>query len=136
MRERLLERIRKAEKGQAAPGRVPAADILHSVQRHLALLLNTQRGSTPIAPDYGIPDFFSLLGMGDVETLHEMERMLTEVVQKYEPRLKDVAVRVLDTDQRGLNLHLMLSATLVAENEQVSVNFNTVLDSGGRVRIE
>lgn len=136
MRQRFLERLRRAERGGEDPGSVDSKSVLDSVQRHLLLLLNTQRGSAQIAGDYGIPDFFSLLGMGDVEALRRLEVLLEDVIGKYEPRLKDIEVKVVNKDDYGLDLHMQLSGSLALENETLPVSFETVLDSGGRIRIE
>ncbi len=135
MRERLLERIRRSEEKKTSD--LPESrQILDSVQRHLSLLLNTQRGSVLIADDYGIPDFFSLFGLGDVEALSRLEAMLEKVVEKYEPRLRDVSIKVTNRDSAGLNLHLVLAAKLPMEGSDMNVSFDTVLDSGGRVSID
>lgn len=136
MRQRFLERLRRAERGGEDPGSVDSKSVLDSVQRHLLLLLNTQRGSAQIANDYGIPDFFSLLGMGDVEALRRLEVLLEDVIGKYEPRLRDIEVKVVNKDDYGLDLHMQLSGSLALENETLNVSFETVLDSGGRIRIE
>lgn len=136
MRERLLERLSRAESGANDPGRTDSQIVLQSVQRHLALLLNTQQGSVSIAPDYGIPDFFSLFGLGDVEALANIERLLEQTVQKYEPRLHDVNIRVVSKDSAGLNLHLQLLAKLPVDGGDVNVSFDTVFDAGGRVTID
>lgn len=138
MKERLLERIRRVESGGGGdPGLVDSRALLNSVQKHLMLLLNTEKGSVPIDDDYGVPDFFSLLGVGDVEALSRLERMLEEVVVKYEPRLRNVAIEVVNRDERGVNLHLQLSASLPLDDEEnLAVSFDTVIDSGGRIRIE
>lgn len=136
MRERLLERMRREEKGENDPGIPDSQLVLQSVQHHLARLLNTARGSVPIADDYGIPDFFSLFGLGDVEALGRLERMLEVVVKKYEPRLKNVTIKVISKDETGLNLHLQLLGSIPMEGKDVAVSFETVLDSNGRVLVE
>lgn len=137
MKERLLERFRKAESGDEEDlGFVDRQAVLASVQRHLILLLNTQKGSVPIAEDYGVPDFFSLLGLGDVEAISKLERMLEDVVAKYEPRLSNVKIQVINRNEAGMNLHMQMSASLSVDNEDIPVNFDTVLDSGGRIRVE
>lgn len=137
MKERLLERIRAAEAGlDRDPGLVDSQAVLASVQRHLMLLLNTQKGSVPIAHDYGVPDFFSLLGIGDVEAITKLEHMIAEVITKYEPRLHNVDIKVVNRNERGMNLHMQMSAALNVEDKSIPVSFDTVLDSGGRIRVE
>ncbi len=137
MRERLLERIREAETGQETIlGSVDSQAVMNSVQRHLMLLLNTQKGSVPIADDYGVPDFFSLLGMGDVEAITKLERMIENVISKYEPRLRNVSIHVTNRNELGSHLHMQITASLNVGKDDLQVSFDTVLDSGGRFRVE
>lgn len=136
MQERLLERMRRAEMGKNNPGVPDSQLVLASVQQHLVHLLNTAQGSVPIADDYGIPDFFSLFGLGDVEAMSRLERVLESAVRKYEPRLRNVVIQVVNKDEAGLNLHLQLSGTLPMEGRDLNVSFDTLLDSSGRIVIE
>lgn len=136
MRERLLERMRRAEKGNNNPGVPDSQLVLDSVQNHLMQLLNTAQGSVPIADDYGIPDFFSLFGLGDIEAIAKLERVLETAVRKYEPRLRNVSIQSVNKDEIGLNLHLQLSGSIPLEDKEITVSFNTHLDAGGRIAIE
>lgn len=119
MRERrLLERLNVL----GVPGRrdaLPAdKQLLASVRDHVARLLNTRRGNVPIDQDYGIADLSKRTGAGGEADSSALEVGVAEVLRRYEPRLKDVGVRLVRHEPR---LGLDLEITGVAQSESISV---------------
>jgi type VI secretion system protein len=93
--ERLLERIYLLEKD---PDRREGHDTtrqINSILNHLQRVLNTKQGSVLIADDYGIPDFTNLPGAFSTGSTHEVERIIKNVIEKYEPRLTKVRARFI-----------------------------------------
>ncbi len=136
MREhRLLDRIRFMDKNPSRRFSEDHRQMLHSVLDHLQRILNTRQGSTPIADDYGIPDFTNLMS-GYPESKRFIERSIRQTIQKYEPRLQGVRIAFLPQQEDVLNLSFQISARLVLDDLKDPVVFESVLDAGGRVQVK
>lgn len=136
LRERLLERItnlEKEEKGERKK-KSAAADETRSILQHLARLLNTRQGSVSILPDYGVPDLTNVPGDSIQEIRQNIEQILQKVVQKYEPRLAKVRMRMSQSERDAFALRFRIEAVL-AEQENMPVTFETVVSTDGRVGI-
>jgi type VI secretion system protein len=134
VRLRLLERVRAAASGRRR-GRSKSDDLLNSLERHLSLILNTRQGSSKSSPDYGMPDFISLMGRGDLEAVRELARVLTEVVRKYEPRITDPQVRHIPGREETGVLEFSLSGTVEIESQKQSIFFQTSINPDGAVNV-
>jgi type VI secretion system protein len=133
--ERLLERIRSWEKGPDRRAREDPAKIIDSVLRHLQRILNTRRGSVPIAEDYGVPDFTDLLHSYP-ESVREIERSIRQIIQKYEPRLKGIRVSFIPQEEDIFSVRFQILARLAAEDEKFPVFFESLMGTDGRVKIK
>ena len=133
--ERLLERIYLLEKEPARrEGHDPMRQI-NSILNHLQRVLNTKQGSVLIANDYGIPDFTNLPGAFSTGSTHEVERIIKNVIEKYEPRLTKVRASFFPQEEDMLALHFEIGARLTTD-ENVPVTFETVVDAGGKINIK
>jgi type VI secretion system protein len=132
--ERLLERIRSWEKGPDRREREDPKRIIDSVLRHLQRILNTRRGSVPIAEDYGLPDFTDLLHTYP-ESIREIERSIRQIIQKYEPRLKAIRVSFIPQDEDIFSVSFQIDARLATEDEKIPVFFESLIGTDGRIRI-
>jgi type VI secretion system protein len=106
--------------------------LFHSIQTHLALLLNTRRGSLQHLPLYGLPD------LGEIYqslpySINYFTRTLTETIQLYEPRLKQTVVRYQPQYHLDCIIHFEIAAQL---QQSEKVQFNTHFMTGGIVNIE
>ena len=70
--------------------------VLDNMQR----VLNCRAGTLAHLPDYGLPDMTKIL-QGMPGTAHQLMRMLSEVLLKYEPRLAHIEVILLAQTQPG-----------------------------------
>ena len=88
--------------------RVVRDDVLANLRQICA----TPRGSVPLARDYGIEDatriFHEYPG-----SVTEMQRDLEETFSRYEPRLFNVSVTHLPSDELELLLRFHIEGTLV-----------------------
>ena len=133
--ERLLERIYHLEKNpDRREGHDPARQI-NSILNHLQRVLNTKQGSVPIADDYGIPDFTDLPGAFSTGSTHEVERIIKNVIEKYEPRLTKVRAGFIPQKEDRLALRFEIDARL-ATKEEIPVTFETVVTAGGKINIK
>ncbi|HEU19861.1 MAG TPA: type VI secretion system baseplate subunit TssE [Deltaproteobacteria bacterium] len=132
--ERLLERIRNIE---LDPDRREGRDTgrrINSILNHLQRVLNTKQGSTPIADDYGIPDFTNMPGAFSTGATHDMERIIKHVIEKYEPRLVKVRASFKVQEDDVLALRFEIDALLA--DDETPVTFETVVDAGGKINIK
>jgi len=71
-----------------------------SVLDNLQRVLSTRAGSLAHLPDYGLPDM-TLILQGMPGTVHELKTTLVNVLLKYEPRIQDINVVILEQTQPG-----------------------------------
>jgi type VI secretion system protein len=108
----------------------PPAGEVEAVVAHLRALLGTWRGGSPSAPGFGLEAFVDLVhdlpeaadGMGDA---------IREVIEAYEPRLTNVAVRHIP--EEGLVLRFEIEAELSSRRR--AVRMSTAFRPGGRVEV-
>ena len=135
MREdRLLERIRKRA---TRPERSMTEDpkkIIDSVIRHLQKVLNTRQGWVPIAADYGMPDFNAVL-QSDTGGPGEVEKLIRQTIQKYEPRLGGIRVRYVPLENAVLSLNFEIHARLEHGDTEYPVVLESQLGQDGRITI-
>ena len=105
--------------------------IKFSVER----ILNTRRGSVPIADDFGVPDFTDFK-TGLPDSLRDIERLIRHTIQKYEPRLKRVQVKFVPQEDELLSVSFQIVARLALDDQQAPVMFESHIDSEGRVKIK
>ncbi|WP_338463772.1 type VI secretion system baseplate subunit TssE [Franconibacter daqui] len=74
--------------------------VILSVLDNMQRILNCRAGTLKHLPDYGLPDMTKIL-QGMPGTAHELMGILSAVLLKYEPRLKKVAVVLLEQDVPG-----------------------------------
>ena len=86
----LLERIEAMEnpRKEAAERQL----LERSLSRHLTCMLNTRRGSVPIAADYGIADVTDLGRSFTEKSVTEFKAEMERLIMRYEPRLSAVRV--------------------------------------------
>ena len=138
MAKSLLRRIERAADPTSNERRYYRGDDLESaVVEHLKELLNTRRGASLSAPDYGIDDVAEL-ARDFPDSLADMQRAIKNTLLKYEPRLKNVQVRAVKPDTEGADLvaHFEVTAQLIDQNgERQPFRFRTSMDEDG-VEIE
>lgn len=74
--------------------------VILSVLDNMQRILNCRAGSLAHLPDYGMPDM-SLILQGMPGTAHQLISVLSEVLLKYEPRLKSLKVVMLEQTAPG-----------------------------------
>jgi len=121
----LLSRI--AGKDGAPP------DEVEAVVAHLRVLLNTRRGDSVTAPDFGVMDF--------ADVVHEVQggaqqlaRSIRGTIVQYEPRLKNVAVRYV-LDEGALSLRFEVTAQLAQGRGANMLRLAATVRAGGRVDV-
>ncbi|MDR1079395.1 MAG: type VI secretion system baseplate subunit TssE [Deltaproteobacteria bacterium] len=134
MRLRLLERIRAAS-APGRKGRSKSDELLESLEKHLKLMLNTRQGSSRSAPDYGMPDFVSLMGRGDLDAIRELSRVLTDVVREFEPRIAGASVTYNPGREETGVLEFSLSGSVEIDSQRRDIFFQTSINPDGAVNV-
>lgn len=134
---RLLERIRNMARTPAERRETDDKSIQDSILQHLIRLLNTRQGSSMLAPDYGMPDLSALWTSETGDSMRRIEDILTHVVSRYEPRLRDVSVRFLRDRKEPSQLSFALTATMAIPElrDERTMYLQTVLTPSGRIRV-
>lgn len=128
----LLERIDALENGRDD---APRQRLERSLARHLTSMLNTRRGSVPIAPDYGISDVTDLGRSFTEESVDEFKTELERVIMLYEPRLSSVRVKYAPRPDMPLSAVFEIEALANTEYGPQTLHFETMLDATGTVRL-
>ncbi|EWG64835.1 MULTISPECIES: type VI secretion system baseplate subunit TssE [unclassified Enterobacter] len=74
--------------------------VILSVLDNMQRILNCRAGTLAHLPDYGLPDMTTIL-QGLPGTAHKLMSTLSDVLLKYEPRLKSIDVVLLDQNIPG-----------------------------------
>jgi type VI secretion system protein len=135
MRLRLLERIRAAERGDFRKGGEAEA-LIASLERHLSLILNTHQGTSMTVPDFGMPDFVSIMGSSDLDNIRELTKVLADVITRYEPRVQDVKVNFNQASKEAGMLDFSLTCSLLLSGVKREVFFDTVIAPDGSIKIK
>jgi type VI secretion system protein len=105
--------------------------LLQSIISNLTRLFNTRRGSILHLPEYGLPDITDVYR--DVpDSIVELQGIIKEVVEKYEPRLRRVRVEHEKTDPFAMRLEFLLSGEMV---DGARVGFQTTFSSSESARV-
>jgi type VI secretion system protein ImpF len=121
-------------------------DLKMSVRRDLENLLNTRWRCVSWPPNldeldvslvnYGIPDWTGT-NLGVAAAQEEFRRVLEGVIRRYEPRLKNVRVALLDGSGANRTLMFRIDAVLQAEPAPEPVSFQSALEpSSGAIEIK
>lgn len=128
---KLMDRVR----GWGQPSSYPPDTRLASVILHLQKLLNARQGTTLMDAGYGMPDFTDLTAQFP-DSVRDMERSISETIEKYEPRLSSVKVDFLFQDDRNLSLLFQIKAFLESGDERLPVQLESLVDTGGKLEIK
>jgi type VI secretion system protein len=133
-RERFLERLIRAGQSGEEDQSCTFSEELTSIILHLQKLLNTRQGSVQISPEYGVPDMNSVHDESIAETGRRMEQVLTRVIERFEPRLSNVRIKMERKEGILLELTFKLEASL-SRQPDIPVIFETVITSNGNITV-
>jgi type VI secretion system protein len=130
---RLLERLEAPDSSDRRLKVDPSA-LSESVLAHLKLIFNTRQGSCETRPDLGMPDFNDLATRFP-DAIPIIGRAIKYQLDNFEPRLKNVSVKHVPDPTNPLSLYFQISAQLALPDEDVRLNFDTVLGDDGYFRM-
>ena len=132
--ERLLDPKPDRDRSYASRERRKQA-LVYSIMRHLRDLLNSRQGCCEILEDYGMPDLESKHD-GRIMLAAEMESEIRRMINRYEPRLASVHVRMEQTDELHMTPRFEITARLnVRDDFPKNVSFTTMVDPLGKFNV-
>ncbi len=111
------------------------AKVVESILNNVTKILNTRQGSVPTRPDYGLPDFNDLAKRFP-NAIEEIKTSIRECLEKYEPRLTNLKVDHVLSENKVLDLRYDVKAQIVLNGDKPDIWFETILDSAGKVSIK
>ena len=111
-------------------------DLQEAVREHLAHLLNARHGMSQAAPDYGLPALVDLI-TSTGEQVPAMQRAIRAAIEKYEPRLRNVRVSCLRSEDapRQRSLVFRVDAVLVGRDGEYDVGYVTGVSPKGEFEV-
>ena len=125
----LLARIRNPEV-VGARRQATEEDTRRSVLEHLRAMCTTRHGTMVTQPDYGVADVSEMIHAFP-DAIAEMARSIRHTIQAYEPRLTNVRVKHIPSED--MTLRYELTAQLVTGASKVPVQFETTIDPSRRI---
>lgn len=142
LRASILDRLVDLEpKVSNEPARNRLFDIRRikaMVVRDIENLLNTRRQILSVPASYKqVHHSVFMYGLGDFtaenprspSVRQRLRRDIEKAISRFEPRLKNVTVRLEEDVEKGRNLRFRISGMLVVESEAEPVSFDTYFDN-------
>ncbi|MDY0361140.1 MAG: type VI secretion system baseplate subunit TssE [Desulforegulaceae bacterium] len=132
----LLEKLDEYEKNPQKRGAWDSLKIKESVLNSLSKILNSRQGGSLSAPDFGMPDFTNIPGFIDLETYTDFEQSIKKVIEKYEPRIKNLNVEYIKAEKRFFLLKFKLEGNIVLPDFVIPLSIQTVIEPEGKIIIK
>lgn len=109
-------------------------EILASIKRNISHLLNTRVGDSLSAPDLGLIDFNDAAMAGNELEFH-IRWALRDCLEKYEPRISNIDIRLVSNSAMPLELHFYLQASINVGALFQQIQLNLFLDKSKQYRV-
>jgi type VI secretion system protein len=127
----LLTRVRRPELSSPRH-RVDVEQVREAILAHLRQICQTRQGTVLGCPEYGVESISELLHSFP-EAIDLMMRSLRNTIVAHEPRLKNVQIRHVPTED--LILRFDIIAQVVLSGLKTPIRFETRIDSTRHVSI-
>lgn len=128
----LLERIDKGDTAAGTPGDRLAA-VVESITANLHCILNSRKGCCQTRPDYGLGPF-EPTAEDFRELIARMAGEVEEQIRLFEPRLRQVAVRGTEVQNRPLEIFLRIKGEVEIDGVIEAVAMDGVIGADGQMR--
>lgn len=133
---RLMDRVRGWGMQESFPGQQPGTGRpIDSIVEHLQKVLNSKQGTTLMDKSFGMPDFTDIAPLFPA-SVKEIEATISEIIEKYEPRLMGVHVEFLMQDEQNLALCFNIKAVMRQGAEHTPVQLESAIDTNGKTVIK
>jgi type VI secretion system protein len=135
-RERsLLDRLRNPVPESQRTIRQDPRRLQESVLQNLRRLLNSRQNVAPACMGYGLPDMCDMVYNFPGAAL-DMRKAIKLAIETYEPRLRRVSVKQVESPDDPLLLNYEITGELVLEEGKASVWMQTRIDPAGDVDVK
>jgi type VI secretion system protein len=131
----LFERLRSPNELDSHTLQEDTNGLVQSILRNLTRILNARSGQAPAQMDYGIPSP-SEVAHAYPESLSSVQKNIRMCIERYEPRLRDVQVMQIESDQHRLAVRFQITARLATSKSGQQVSFSTRLNPAGHVNLQ
>ena len=106
-------------------------NVLQSIRVNVSNILNTRAGSCLLDTNFGIQDFTNINLGEDASGIFNMEKNLSALIMRYEPRLDKVSVSFDAEGSSTLKRHFVMDGTMkVQEGKIITIQFSTYYREG------
>ncbi len=131
----LLDRIKHPDREERRSVDPDVGRLAQSVLRNLERLLNSRQGSAPTRIDYGIPSLEDVMH-GGTDALRDLTAEIKRSIETFEPRLRNVRVRLVPRGEDESLLRFDITAELMAGGKRSRVHFETRIESSGHMSVK
>jgi len=117
-----------------------ADDLADSIARDLHILLNTRREESLVPPEFeqsaksilnfGVPDFAKCGSLKTAPEQQKLCRWIEEAIRIFEPRLRNISVRVLDPEHVNPVLRFRVEAKAEFASDRLAFDMGLKRDTG------
>lgn len=131
----LLDRIKYPDREDRRSVDPDVGRLAQSVLRNLQRLLNSRHGAAPTALDYGIPSLEDVMH-GGADSLRDLSAEIKRSIENYEPRLRNVRVRLVPKGEEATLLRFDITAELMSGGRRSRVHFETRVENSGHLSVK
>lgn len=129
-----FERLEADASIRSVTQRPDPVDVVNSVKRNISRLLNARLGESLSAPELGLVDFNDAT-LGSQDLALQIRRAIRHCIERYEPRIEDLDIRVLPDTNTPLKLKFHIVATVHSGAMHDKVQIDLLLDSNRSYRV-
>jgi len=111
-----------------------ASDVLESIKRNVAKILNTRMGGAQSAPTLGLTDFNDAT-LDTLDLSLKVKLSIQDCLNQFEPRLKHIEVMTVTDRYSPLSLQFRITAQINCEAIHEKVCFSLLLDQNRKYRV-
>jgi type VI secretion system lysozyme-like protein len=141
----VLDRLLEPEQSGSSAGPRPSA--VDSILRDLQILINTRRQNTLVDTEepqiakefeycrrsilrFGVPDPTQCGNLNNTSEQEKVCNWLKEAIGLFEPRLRNVSIRIIPAPNESRILHFQVEATVEIVSERIAFNMALQRDIG------
>lgn len=130
----LLERLNNPQLDRYQNSSQNLEALAESILNHLKKMLNTRVGNSLTQPqDYGMIDL-NEIRMNMPDSITNVQNNIKNMIEKYEPRLKNVKIEHINSGNDLMILKFKVIADIAAER-RTSIAFETIVEPSGQIQL-
>lgn len=111
-----------------------ANDVLESIKRNVANILNSRVGGAESAPSLGLIDFNDAT-LESIDLSVRIKLAIQRCLERYEPRLKNILVTADEDMYSSMTLRFYITASINSAALHEKIHFSLLLDNNRKYRV-